>query len=206
MKLKEIFGSDQNAPLVELKKLLQSNCKRNAKRMVDETAPLLWRGYEIDWEQDLKTVHLQNSFDAIRYFKSEKRSKDRISRTGYNLLMRYIDLSKQWSQFPKRSRSTICSTDLRHAGSFGKAFLIIPFDNVSSFGIAPEDINLIPVTNTTQFGDVATRITGVMRLFNGIASDVVRWGKLLMLQQNNIYPAIQTEHEILKKKISRCLG
>jgi len=202
MNLKELFESNQNASLEELKNLLNANCKQNAQHMINGSAPLLWRGYNYD-DISLETCHLSNSDITVRFKKAEKRNKDRISRTGYNLLMRFIDLSNQWRGFPKRSKSTFCTTDSNHARNFGRAFLTIPFDNVSAFGTTPEDINMAQVKADT---DRIIRSTSVMHLLSIISLSAVSWGMILKRTHPDLPDELSIKTELEKLENLPILG
>jgi hypothetical protein len=63
---------------------------------------------------------------------------DRKSATTENYYTMWIDNSKKWKSYPKRSKSLICTTDLTTAEGYGDAHLVIPFDG-ANIGICPED-------------------------------------------------------------------
>jgi hypothetical protein len=54
--------------------------------------------------------------------------KSANTRNHYTLLM---DNLPSWQNYPKRSRSLICSTSKSRAGDFGNLYLVVPFDNAS---------------------------------------------------------------------------
>ena len=61
----------------------------------------------------------------------------RQSKNTANYYTLWIDNSPEWEQFPKRSRSFICSTSLDYASDFGDTYLVIPFDD-AKIGVCPE--------------------------------------------------------------------
>ena len=48
------------------------------------------------------------------------------------------DILESWRNFPKRSKSVICSTNLYTAKSYGDGYVVIPQNN-AVFGVCPED-------------------------------------------------------------------
>lgn len=50
----------------------------------------------------------------------------------------FLNNLKNWSYYPKRSRSLICSMDRDVASAYGTPYVVIPFDG-ASIGIAPKD-------------------------------------------------------------------
>ena len=61
----------------------------------------------------------------------------RVSKNTKNYYTLWVDNSKEWKDFPKRSRSFICSTSRTYADDFGEVYLVIPYDN-AQIGICPE--------------------------------------------------------------------
>ena len=90
----------------------------------------VWRGDSLTGESDYYIVETQNF--------------TRVSANTENYYTLLIDNLPEWSKFPKRSKSLICSTDKNLAEPFGKGqepFLIIPLDKNSKMGVcSKEDI------------------------------------------------------------------
>jgi hypothetical protein len=58
----------------------------------------------------------------------------RPSAAYYNIL---IDNLPEWKDYPKRSKSLICSTDTRGAGSYGEVYRVIPLIEGFKLGVCP---------------------------------------------------------------------
>jgi hypothetical protein len=70
---------------------------------------------------------------------SDTNGLNRKSANSLNYYTIWIDNNPAWKEYPKRSKSFICSTNLTTASSYGNdnTFLIIPADN-AKIGICPE--------------------------------------------------------------------
>lgn len=60
----------------------------------------------------------------------------RKSKNTDNYYTLWVDNSREWEKYPKRSRSFICTTSAENVADYGKIFLAIPYDD-SKVGIAP---------------------------------------------------------------------
>jgi hypothetical protein len=60
----------------------------------------------------------------------------RKSANTYNYYTLFMDNSPQWSEFPKRSRSFICSTSSSTSNGFGDLFIVLPYDD-AHVGVTP---------------------------------------------------------------------
>lgn len=49
-----------------------------------------------------------------------------------------IDNDKRWKDYPKRSKSIICTTSKRKSGVYGNKYIVFPYDG-SKIGVCPED-------------------------------------------------------------------
>src|SRR5271168_3608736 len=65
---------------------------------------------------------------------SQKERKSANTSNQYTLLM---DNLPAWKEYPKRSRSLVCSTSSDRAASYGNVYLVLPF-NGARIGICPE--------------------------------------------------------------------
>lgn len=63
---------------------------------------------------------------------------NRRSANTQNYYTLLIDNNAKWNEFPKRSKSFICSTDTNNASMYGKTYLVIPLEN-QPIGICPEN-------------------------------------------------------------------
>ena len=77
------------------------------------------------------------SNEKIIYSNPTLRVTDRKSSNTYNYYSLWMDNNPQWSSFPKRSKSLICSTDILTADSYGKPKIVVPLINCT-IGICPE--------------------------------------------------------------------
>lgn len=62
----------------------------------------------------------------------------RRSKNTLNYYTEWVDNSPFWSQFPKRSRSLICSSDKVYASNFGQTAVVVPTVD-TTVGICPDD-------------------------------------------------------------------
>lgn len=72
------------------------------------------------------------SFDYILINPSERTRKSANAR--FNIYTTLIDNSPYWKEYPKRSKSLICTLDKNKAINYGYNYRVIPFDN-SKWGI-----------------------------------------------------------------------
>lgn len=102
--------------------IIRNNCK---EFLVDKKLKI-FRGVGYD-NEDSDFVLIKPSEGLIR--------RSANTNNHYTLL---IDNSEEWSHFPKRSKSIICTTSLEHAHNYGYAYCVIPFDN-ANIGVCPEN-------------------------------------------------------------------
>lgn len=62
----------------------------------------------------------------------------RASANTMNFYTLWIDNSKKWAKYPKRSQSLICTTGIEGARSFGNPFIVVPYDG-ATIGVCPTD-------------------------------------------------------------------
>lgn len=99
--------------IIDVKKavtLLNANCKDGLKAI--SNGGLLYRGFK--HKNAVMTIDTTNG--------------ERTSRDTNNLYQVMMDTSSELKDYPKRSHSLICSTDINEAGSYGSVMVIIPFD------------------------------------------------------------------------------
>lgn len=60
----------------------------------------------------------------------------RLSANTINLYTLVIDNSSLWRDYPKRSKSVICSTDVNSAGGYGELYIVFPKDGYK-IGVCP---------------------------------------------------------------------
>jgi len=96
--------------------------KKNCKNFVIDKSTYLYRG----------------SNDAGDYLLIDPSKYSRGSIEDVNVHTFLMDNMPEWSEFPKRSKSVISSTNTYEAGGFGgEKYIVIPFD-MSPIGISPD--------------------------------------------------------------------
>lgn len=85
-----------------------------------------------------RVVKIFRGIDSDDEFLLVKPSEGTLRRSAnasnhYTLL---IDNSDRWKEFPKRSKSIICTTDELHASAYGDVYYVIPFDG-ARIGMCP---------------------------------------------------------------------
>lgn len=96
-------------------KFISDNCSEYLK---NNSTPI-YRGFMRDSKKVAKSWYI------VEPSKHERTSKGDAKGNVYTLL---IDSLPEWQNFPKRSKSMICSTNYSYAGNFGSPHLVIPFD------------------------------------------------------------------------------
>lgn len=111
-------------------KLLNEHCK-DSLWMLQQNSPI-WRGDSK--KSSLALYNKAESFAVVDPSKTERRSQN--TSNWYTII---LDNSPFMAEFPKRSRSLICSTDFMYAEDYsgGEPVAIIPFDGVK-IGVCPE--------------------------------------------------------------------
>ena len=62
----------------------------------------------------------------------------RVSANTENYYTLVIDNSPRWKQFPKRSKSVVCTTDKNYAGNYGEKYIVFPI-NGSKIGVCSKE-------------------------------------------------------------------
>ena len=103
-----------------------------------------------------KTAPLEDVGYTVHF---EPRTEPRQSRTGDSKFLRFVSDSELWKSIPNRSLSSLCSVNENMTEVFSDfdsdySFLVIPYDNVSSFASCPEDFNDVLKDLRKEFQDV----------------------------------------------------
>jgi len=101
--------------------LLNTSCKKGLEAVTN--GGLLFRGFK----HDVAVMTIDSS-------KGERTSRD--TNNIYQLMM---DLSDKMTDYPSRSKSLICSSNLAEAASYGSPMVIIPFDGTEVVASTVDD-------------------------------------------------------------------
>ena len=82
---------------------------------------------------------VNSNYDAI-VIDPKNVKKKRISANTTNYYTLLMDNSSSWKQYPKRSESIICSTDICNADSYGILYEIFPLDGAKIGVCSDEDV------------------------------------------------------------------
>ena len=80
----------------------------------------------------------QGGSNPLLYFDSSMSDK-RKSKNTYNFYTVVIDEDPRWKDFPKRSKSMICTTDRGMANMFGTVYYVIPLELDKNIGVCPDE-------------------------------------------------------------------
>ncbi len=77
----------------------------------------------------------------IKYKIIDPKDFNRTSKNTSNYYTLFMDNNVLWQNYPKRSKSLICTTNFFTADTYGEGniFLVIPLDKTAKFGICPEE-------------------------------------------------------------------
>ena len=87
----------------------------------------------------------------IMYIDPTSRTTDRKSANTYNYYTLWMDNDPEWTEYPKRSKSLICSTTKSTASAYGTPVVVVPLTNCK-IGICPyrdlwNSFKSIPILN-----------------------------------------------------------
>lgn len=118
--INESYGISRVEPISEsdAKDSIRYNCKKSA-----ENTPI-YRG-------------VKSFGNPFGFGNSENMEELRKSANTANYYTLIIDNSKEWSSFPKRSKSFVCTTNIKYAGNYGNIYRVVPFDG-TSIGVCPK--------------------------------------------------------------------
>lgn len=112
------------------------------------------------------------------YFGDARSAEPRVSRNTSNHYTLWMDNHPDWSKYPKRSQSFICSTDETYASSFGQGTtkLILPYDNVDIGVCLKSDLwgsfpRITFIGNSWDASDLNSYINHLMQIINGEIND-----------------------------------
>jgi hypothetical protein len=103
--------------LQEVEEIIKKNCSDSL--WMFKRRRTIWRG-----ENDLNSILGKDGVAIIDITKSERKSQN--TSNWYTLI---IDNSPKYKDFPKRSQSLICSSNIEIAKAFGPPMAIIPFNS-----------------------------------------------------------------------------
>ena len=181
MNFKQFLLENEESNFDELVRLINSNCSKNFKTIVDDKK-FLYRG-----EKDLPEKEAE---DGIYYFLRVLRTTPRKSKTDFNFVNSYVSAADDWEDLPNRIYSIFTSTDINHTSKFGKSMLVIPFDNCR-FATSFDDWNSLNV-DTLRLTDISLKITylvlGLSTLIKSMSEDDMD----TMLKQCNLNSTIHS--------------
>ena len=182
MKVKELlfeYGSTREGTIDEfMYSIVQQYCPNNFKAIANKEAPVLWRGARL--EHDLIRVPCEQDDGTPWSFEWARMSArtGRTSATGNNSLMTHIDTHKEWADYPKRSNSVFCTTNMSWTANFGTPYMIIPFDDVKAYAASKTDMNLVkmgppefhkdPMILGSELNDIKSRLFKVKDVINSV--------------------------------------
>ena len=115
----------------------------------------------------------------------------RVSANTTNYYTLLMDNLPSWKQYPKRSRSLICSTDIFNASSYGMDYMVFPYNGTKIGIVNSEDIwntfkNLyLGANDLTMFNDILENILNVANFNIGIGNSYdTSWNVLLKVIKN----------------------
>jgi hypothetical protein len=136
--------------LQEAIKVIKKNCS-DSLWMFESKTPL-WRG-----ENDLNSILGKDGVAIIDTTKSERKSQN--TSNWYTLI---IDNSPKYKNYPKRSKSLICTNKITTTGPFGSPMAIIPFNDAKIGVVNAPDI----WDKSIVFGGKRTYISDINDYFN----------------------------------------
>ena len=132
--------------------LLQLRCSEALEHSA-KIKKYLYRGFNINYPTDYG-------------FKVDPSQRERKSRSGYNYHTLLMDNLPEWSRFPKRSKSLICSTDQATAAGFAHSnFIVFPYDG-AKFGICPKRDLQYSFKKFSSLADFEIRLQSAYANFN----------------------------------------
>lgn len=143
-------------------------CKKNILHSY-QASSFLFRGF--DAFSDVKKVKVPD-IGEVSYVIVPPRTTDRVSLTGTDFVMNYASTSPAWKDVPKRNRATSCTKVASTAREFsgnGKAWIIIPFDNVGKFAYCTADFNYLP----SPIRSVGSRLIDLSSTISSIADGTI---------------------------------
>jgi len=141
-------GRSQKIEQSKALEIIRKNCNQILSNY-KKTGRYIYRGLE----NDTYTLYIDPK-------KSIRKSAN--TKNYYTLLIDHI--WKEWSDYPKRSQSIICTNNLVTAEGFGSPYIIFPYNN-SKIGICPSEdlwISFNNVLNSQTLEDFVFVILGLL--------------------------------------------
>ena len=142
MRLKQYLteGRSKKISSIEVRNLLNTKCKK-AFKMFKEGI-VIYRG-------------VKNVTDSYVLVTPSKFTRKSLNTYNYYTLIN--DNSPAWKDYPKRSKSIICTTNQNTARSFGELYAVFPFDG-AKIGVCPD----VDYWTSFLFLDIKTDISNMM--------------------------------------------
>lgn len=93
----------------------------------------------VNWARSKKTIPIFRGDNNSRSVMSLGDSNNFVRQAAntYNWYLQWIDASPAWADYPKRSKSFICTRDVAYTEGYGELNLVIPFDT-AHIGACPK--------------------------------------------------------------------
>lgn len=158
---KSYFYPDDRGEIIDIIKTKCKNALNDAKK-----GYIIYRG--MDFKGDMYVI--------------DPKKGTRKSANTPNYYTWIIDHDKKWKDYPKRSKSIICSTSERKVEAYGDKYIVFPYDG-SKIGVCPEDDIWDSFKNSfgssTYLGQVNREITLLTRKANKFNKIPVTYAKFL---------------------------
>lgn len=167
----------------------------------------------VNWARSKKIIPIFRGDDNSNSVMSLGDSNNFVRRAAntYNWYMQWIDASPAWKNYPKRSKSFICSRDASYTDGYGDLNLVIPFDTAHIGACPKHDMwfsfkDISSVSRVSSVGYFQDHILNLLTAFQiKITSDDISQTRqmfekvtLLKLEQL-IEPSIRTLDMLYKK-------
>lgn len=118
----------------------------------------------------------------INYVDPSDRTSPRTSANTHNYYTLWVDNSRLWRDFPKRSQSLVCTTSKEHAKWYGTQFVVVPIKPTTVFGICPDKDFWYSFDET-----MPARFPG------DTLGDLMDWLHMIFMQQNISSPVTYSQ-------------
>lgn len=128
MRLESFILNESRSKTIDLERaldLIHTNCGKHVQGLLKGSRPSIYRG---------TYTNIRGGYALL----DPTRGRARISANTSNHMTLLVDNLPSWKNYPKRSKSAICSTSDGYAGNFGNIFYVYPYDKCK-IGISAYD-------------------------------------------------------------------